>query len=78
MFYCALIIKGSGIRIIIFAGEKAKEAFKAGDLVKEISAKLGGSGGGDNRFGQGGGKDATKISEAVSYAELLIKKTVGA
>ena len=74
LLYCALIVKGSGIRIIVFAGEKAR--FKAGDLVKEISSKLGGSGGGDPRFGQGGGKDISKLSEAISHAELLIKKTV--
>lgn len=74
LLYCALIVKGSGIRIIVFAGEKA--SFKAGDLVKEISSKLGGSGGGDTRFGQGGGKDVSKLSEAISHAELLIKKTV--
>jgi alanyl-tRNA synthetase len=74
--YCALIIKGGGIRIIVFAGAEASKAFKAGDLVKEISAKLGGSGGGDARFGQGGGKDVAKLSDALEYAELLIKKTV--
>lgn len=74
LLYCALIVKGSGIRIIVFAGEKA--SFKAGDLVKEVSSKLGGSGGGDTRFGQGGGKDVSKLSEAISHAELLIKKTV--
>jgi alanyl-tRNA synthetase len=74
LIYCALIVKDSGIRIIVFAGEKA--SFKAGDLVKEISSKLGGSGGGDARFGQGGGKDVSKLSDALSHAEFLIKKTV--
>ncbi|HSA97945.1 MAG TPA: alanine--tRNA ligase-related protein, partial [Candidatus Nitrosotenuis sp.] len=73
--YCALIVRG-GIRIIVFTGEKASETLKAGDLVKEVSAKLGGSGGGDARFGQGGGKDVSRISDALQYAELLIKKTV--
>ncbi|WKT58822.1 DHHA1 domain-containing protein [Candidatus Nitrosotenuis chungbukensis] len=75
--YCALIIKGGGIRIIVFAGADASKTFKAGDLVKEISAKLGGSGGGDARFGQGGGKDTSRLADALGYAELLIKKTVG-
>lgn len=74
LLYCAVIVKGSGIRIIVFAGEKAN--FKAGDLIKEISSKLGGSGGGDARFAQGGGKDTSKLSEALAHAELLIKKTV--
>jgi alanyl-tRNA synthetase len=76
IIYCALIVKGSGIRIIVFAGDGAAKAFKAGDMVREISAKLGGSGGGDARFGQGGGKDATKLADALAHVELLIKKTV--
>lgn len=76
VIYCALIVKGSGIRIIVFAGEQATKVFKAGDLVKEISAKLGGSGGGDARFGQGGGKDSANLADALAHAELLIKKTV--
>ena len=74
LLYCALILRGSGIRIIVFAGENAN--FKAGDLVKEISSKLGGSGGGDARFGQGGGKDTTKLNDALNHAEFLIKKIV--
>lgn len=74
LLYCALIVKGSGIRIIVFAGDNA--ICKAGDLVKEISLKLGGSGGGDSRFGQGGGKDMSKLSDAITHAEFLIKKTV--
>ncbi|AJZ75693.1 alanine--tRNA ligase [Candidatus Nitrosotenuis cloacae] len=74
LIYCALILKDSGIRIIVFAGEQAK--FKAGDLVREISSKLGGSGGGDARFGQGGGKDTAKLADAIAHAESVIKKTV--
>lgn len=76
VIYCALAVKGSGIRIIVFAGEQAAKIFKAGDLVRELAAKLGGSGGGDARFGQGGGKDTAKIADALAHAELLIKKTV--
>ncbi|MEM3064752.1 MAG: alanine--tRNA ligase [Candidatus Nitrosotenuis sp.] len=76
LIYCALLVKGSGIRIIVFAGQDAAKLFKAGDVVREISAKLGGSGGGDARFGQGGGKDASKLADALAHAELLIKKTV--
>lgn len=76
LIYCALIVRRSGIKIIVFSGANATRTFKAGDIVKEISAKLGGSGGGDARFGQGGGKDVTKIADALAHAELLIKKTV--
>jgi alanyl-tRNA synthetase len=76
IIYCALIVRGTGIKIIVFSGQGATCVFKAGDLVREISARLGGSGGGDARFGQGGGKDITKISDALEYAQMLIKKTV--
>ncbi|MEM2786006.1 MAG: DHHA1 domain-containing protein, partial [Candidatus Nitrosotenuis sp.] len=70
------LVKGSGIKIIVFAGQEATKFFKAGDMVREISSKLGGSGGGDARFGQGGGKDASKLAEALAHIEMLIKKIV--
>ncbi|MEM4378857.1 MAG: alanine--tRNA ligase [Candidatus Nitrosotenuis sp.] len=76
LIYCALLVKGSGIKIIVFAGQEATKFFKAGDMVREISSKLGGSGGGDARFGQGGGKDASKLAEALAHIEMLIKKIV--
>lgn len=75
--YCALLVRGSGIRIIVFSGESASGFLKAGDLVKEISSALGGSGGGDARFGQGGGKDAAKMQQALERAQEIIRKTVG-
>jgi len=77
MIYCTLIPRGSGIRIIVFSGERAGQHLKAGDLVKEISSVLGGSGGGDARFGQGGGRDSAKMQQAVEHAKALIRKTVG-
>jgi alanyl-tRNA synthetase len=38
-----------------------------------MSSKLGGSGGGDNRFGQGGGKSKDRIKEALLFAEEAAK-----
>lgn len=72
LIYCALVIKDGGIRIITFAGEKAAKIKKAGDIVREISSVLGGSGGGNERFGQGGGKDIAKIDEAIEKVEQVI------
>ena len=48
------------------------QKFKAGDLVKEIAAVAGGSGGGRPDFAQAGGKDPSKIKEALGLAETLI------
>jgi alanyl-tRNA synthetase len=69
LVYVALVSKGQGIRVIVFAGEAARKKVKAGAIANQVSAKLGGSGGGDDRFGQGGGKSKDKIKEALMLAE---------
>jgi alanyl-tRNA synthetase len=73
MIYIALISKGAGIRVIVFAGEAARKKVKAGAIAKQISGKLGGSGGGDDRFGQGGGRSKDMIKEALLLAEEAAK-----
>src|SRR5581483_5106055 len=73
LVYVALISKGAGIRVIIFAGEAVRKKVKAGAIAKQISAKLGGSGGGDDRFGQGGGRLKDMIKEALLLAEEAVK-----
>jgi alanyl-tRNA synthetase len=72
MIYCALILKNDGIRIVAFSGSEAAGTKKAGDLVRDVSKVLGGSGGGNESFGQGGGKDATKLKDALLAAEQSI------
>jgi alanyl-tRNA synthetase len=69
LVYIALISKGQGIRVIVFAGEQARKKVKAGAIAKQVSGALGGSGGGDDRFGQGGGKSKDRIKEALLLAE---------
>lgn len=69
LVYVALVAKGAGMRVIVFAGEKARHNAKAGAIAKRVSSTLGGSGGGDGRFGQGGGRLKEKIKEALLSAE---------
>ncbi|NWG36170.1 alanine--tRNA ligase [Nitrososphaera sp.] len=69
LVYVALIAKGAGMRVIVFAGEKARAKVKAGAVAKQVSAKLGGSGGGNDRFGQGGGKSKEMVKDALLLAE---------
>jgi alanyl-tRNA synthetase len=53
--YVAIFDEGRLPRVMVFCGESALESgFNAGVLVKEISMSMGGSGGGNARFGQGG------------------------
>jgi len=49
-----------------------KDKLKAGDLVREISAIVGGKGGGRPDFAQGGGADATKLDAAIERLYALI------
>jgi alanyl-tRNA synthetase len=73
LVYVALVSKGQGIRVIVFAGEQARQKVKAGAIAKQVSGKLGGSGGGDDRFGQGGGRSKDRIKEALLLAEEAAK-----
>jgi alanyl-tRNA synthetase len=73
LVYVVLLSKDQGIRVIVFAGEAACGKVKASAIAKQVSSKLGGSGGGDNRFGQGGGKSKDRIKEALLLAEEAAK-----
>ncbi len=59
-------------RIIVYAGENVSEEKNARSLVTEISKILGGAGGGNATFAQGGGKNRDKMSEALSKAKSMV------
>jgi alanyl-tRNA synthetase len=46
---------------------------KAGDLMRELAATLGGKGGGRPDFAQGGGNDASKLDEAFAKLDALVE-----
>lgn len=59
--------------VVVATNEGARSAgLKAGSLVKTASSVLGGGGGGKNDLAQGGGRDVSKISEALDE----IRKTI--
>ena len=75
LVYCALIQKGQGVRVIVFAGEQARTSgIKAGAIAKQVASTLGGSGRGDDRFGQGGGKSVERLKDALLLIEELSRK----
>ncbi|WP_379136176.1 alanine--tRNA ligase [Paenibacillus sp. sgz500958] len=58
--------------IVAVPQELVKKGFHAGKLVKEIAAVCGGGGGGRPDMAQAGGKDVTKLEEALRKAEELV------
>ncbi len=73
LVYVALVSRGQGMRVIVFAGETARKKAKAGVIAKQVSGILGGSGGGDDRFGQGGGRSKDRIKEALASVEETLR-----
>ncbi|HYH65295.1 MAG TPA: DHHA1 domain-containing protein, partial [Urbifossiella sp.] len=51
-----------------------KKGVKAGDVVKQVAAVAGGSGGGKPDLAQAGGKDAAKLPEALAKARELAEQ----
>ncbi|ALS27046.1 alanyl-tRNA synthetase [Paenibacillus sp. 32O-W] len=51
-----------------------QKGFHAGKLIKEAAARCGGGGGGRPDMAQAGGKDASKLEEALKLAEELVLK----
>ncbi|HYH02835.1 MAG TPA: alanine--tRNA ligase [Bacillota bacterium] len=47
---------------------------QAGSLIKAVAAETGGSGGGRPELAQAGGKDATKVDQALQVGEALLKE----
>ncbi len=68
--FCGIFKAGPTIRVMVFAG--ADSGVNSGQIAKEISTILGGSGGGDAKFAQGGGKDTSKKEQAIAKAKSMI------
>lgn len=58
--------------VVSVAPELVKKGFHAGKLIKEIAAVTGGGGGGRPDMAQAGGKDASKIQEALMLVDKLV------
>ena len=74
-----VVVLASGADKAIFAAGVTKELtskVKAGNLVKEAAVITGGNGGGRPDFAQAGGKDATKIQEAMNAVKETLKNSL--
>jgi alanyl-tRNA synthetase len=76
LIYVGLVVLGERARVLVFAGSDAvKSGVNAGYLAKALSTVIGGSGGGDARFGQGGGA-ADKVKELPARLEEIIRNLI--
>ena len=66
-------VAGEKVTFLAVCGKDAvKAGIRAGDIVKHVCTICGGSGGGKPDSAMGGGKDATKVSEALSSVEGFV------
>jgi alanyl-tRNA synthetase len=64
--------------VVAVSDPLTKSGYNAGEIVKKVAAVCGGSGGGKPQLAQAGGKDPSKITEALKFAENLIQQGVNA
>ncbi len=63
--------------IAALTNDLVKKGLKAGDIVKQVATIIGGSGGGKPDMAQAGGKDATKLPDALKKAIELGRELLG-
>lgn len=70
----ASVSNGSPILIAAVTEDLVARGLHAGDLVKSVAQPLGGGGGGRPTLGQAGGKDASKLEEALNGVTRWVEK----
>ena len=73
LIFIALVVNESSIRVIAFVGQDAQKFIKASTIARTISNLLGGSGGGSEKFGQGGGRDKSSIEGCLRNIQSTIE-----
>ena len=77
LIYIGLVMVNERAKVLVFSGSEAvKSGVNAGLLAKALSQQIGGSGGGDAKFGQGGGA-ADKAKEISAKVEEVVKEMLG-
>jgi len=64
----------ANVNLVASVSKELTTRYHAGNIIKELAAMVGGGGGGRPDFAQAGGKDPTKLDEALKRAEELIRQ----
>ena len=66
-------VQGDKVNLMVTATDEAqKKGAHAGNLIKAIAGLVGGGGGGRPNMAQAGGKDASKIADALEKAKEIV------
>ena len=70
-------VNGEKISFLAICGKEAiAKGMKAGELVKQVCAACGGSGGGKPDSAMGGGKDMSKIDDALALVDNYVNSKI--
>ena len=75
-----IVLAGVGpdrVTLLAMVTDDLTDRFNAGKLLQSIAAMVGGKGGGKADMAQGGGKDASKVPEALARAREIVKEWSG-
>ena len=67
---------GKPILIAAITDDLVKRGLHAGNLIKQVARVVGGGGGGRPTLAQAGGKDATKLAEALDQVSGYIRENI--
>jgi alanyl-tRNA synthetase len=70
--------EGEKASILVAVTDDLKARIGAGDLVKDLARIIGGGGGGRNDLAEAGGKDPSRLDEALQAASTAIARRLGA
>jgi len=72
--FAAFIVK-EVVKFVVMVGTDAlKKGIHAGKIAEEVAKTLGGGGGGEPRFGQGGGTKLNKVNDALLSVDRIVLK----
>jgi alanyl-tRNA synthetase len=65
----------TNVNLVAAVTQDLTRRYHAGKIIKELASMVGGGGGGRPDFAQAGGKEPSKLDDALSRAEALIRET---
>jgi alanyl-tRNA synthetase len=69
--------KDGKVSLLVVVTKDLLGRLKAGELIKEMAAEVGGTGGGRPEMAQAGGKDVERLDAALEKVFVLVERTVG-